>query len=664
MDMEATWAFVGFSMCFFYFILGLFAHYKPQYSYQIAWVFLLAILSTITAGSLMNFGFITPALYLSMLAPIFATFLLGFRGGFIFACLSILILIALYQVEINMNLEFKGLLIEDQKKLKLIVIILGIFATLGVAYLFEKTKLKNEINLENAFKDIESSEFLLNETSKIANIGGWSLETHTGKLWWSEQTYRIHELEVNSPISVERAVKFYTEDSRKTISQAIEHAIKSGTGWELQAQIVTAKNRLIWVEAVGQVFKDEHNQITLKGTFQDITEKKMFQNQLDESYKKLMKAAMAKSQFLANMSHEIRTPMNGVLGHAELLSEETLEEHQKKYVKSIILSGRSIMKILNDILDFSKIEAGKLSIDMHDFNVKEEMKSIFDLYMTSAQSKGLDFNINISDGLPEWVYSDATRIRQIISNLVSNSLKFTDKGVVSISVEKMKEDGERIEIRFSVQDSGIGIKIEDKEKLFEEFSQADLSTTRKYGGTGLGLAICQKLVKLLGSDLKVESEYGKGTTFFFDLKVKNGTPVSQESKDKHLSTLLDAKNLRLLLVEDIPLNQNIAKELLKRLGITADIANHGKEALDLIKNKPYDVILMDCQMPVMDGYEATQEIRKLNLNKQPIIIALTANALSGDRELCEAAGMNDYISKPFTKKKLRETLEKWAQSFD
>ncbi|WP_282604322.1 ATP-binding protein [Pelagibius sp. Alg239-R121] len=375
-------------------------------------------------------------------------------------------------------------------------------------------------------------------------------------------------------------------------------------------------------------------------------------------------ASRAKSEFLANMSHEIRTPMNGIIGTTSLMTATELSKKQQEYVATIRNSSESLLQLINDILDFSKIEAGKLDFEILPFDLEilmEEVRSVMSVHV----KEGVEFQIAWQKDAPRYVQGDSGRIRQVLFNLVSNAIKFTEEGHVRISVDAIGERNGKQEFRVAVKDSGIGIPADKLDYIFDKFSQAEESTTRKFGGTGLGLAICSKLVEKMDGTIGVDSVFGEGATFWFTMSLALST--AEEAGENAGSDEIDVKNLRfdktkILLVEDNTVNQIIATEMLKQFGCQITPAANGKEAVERNSKQEFDLILMDCQMPEMDGFEATGVIRKRenekNLPATPIV-ALTANAMKGDRDKCFAAGMDDYVSKPVKKETLAAAILKW-----
>ncbi|PHS28936.1 MAG: hypothetical protein COA85_02405 [Robiginitomaculum sp.] len=393
----------------------------------------------------------------------------------------------------------------------------------------------------------------------------------------------------------------------------------------------------------------------------DVTLNRSVQRNAEEARKQAEKANQAKSEFLAMMSHELRTPMNAVLGMAGLLVKSDLDHEQSENVKTLLDAGDVLMSVLNDILDLSKIEAGKLQVENIDVDIRHALRKLERLWRPNIEDKGLNFTVNIDDNVPSAIKGDPVRIRQVLFNLLSNAAKFTQKGEVAIHVSAKPGSGAETSITFEVRDTGIGMSEEEQGRLFSTFEQADGSITRRFGGTGLGLAISRQLAHLMKGDITVRSTPDVGTIFTLVLNTRSAQMQTLAKTENSTQKKELKKGVRILAVEDNPINQRVLASFLRPVGGEITWAGHGEEALELAAISQFDVILMDIQMPVMDGLTATRELRAgTSRNADTPIIAMTANAMLGDRETCLAAGMYDYISKPIDPRALYTAIARAA----
>jgi PAS domain S-box-containing protein len=532
----------------------------------------------------------------------------------------------------------------------------------------------------------EEHETLLRQIGELAHIGAWAVDLESGRLSATDEVARIHEADPASVDTLASALQFVNEQDKARIGALIEGAVERGESWDIEVLMHTRPGRQKWVRVLGSPVTENGRVVRLRGTVQDVTEGRRMELELSrhrthlEEQVQVRTAELAvakeaaeavnrsKSQFLATMSHEMRTPMNAIIGLTHLLQKSPLDASQRTHAQKIGAAASHLRHIIDDVLDLSRVEAEKLVLESAVFRLDVLLEQVRSMMIERVEERGLVLRVQTDDGVPPTLRGDVTRLRQALLNYLSNAVKFTEQGSVTLTVAVVERGEDAVLLRFEVSDTGIGIDERDLARLFNAFEQADASTTRKYGGSGLGLSITRRLARLMGGDAGASSELGRGSRFWFTarLGVVAGVadPATPCLTDVRARLEREFGGKRILLVEDHDINREVLLALLRNAGLRADVAADGVEALERAAACRYDLVLMDLQMPRLNGIDATRLLRGLpGWNAVPVI-AVTANAFADDRAACAAAGLDDFIAKPVEPEAFYALLLRWLGAGD
>ncbi|MEY2470099.1 MAG: hypothetical protein QOF21_2797, partial [Actinomycetota bacterium] len=550
--------------------------------------------------------------------------------------------------------------VSDLLALDAFVAVLAFTGLLLAAVVFQRDRMQRELRQSNALLEArvaERTEALrvdrerLAEAQRIAHIGSFEWDVSRDVISWSDEMLRLFGFDRDdAPNVFAGAFARVHPDDLDGASAVVQGVLTTGDPYATEFRVLLPDGVVRWLHAEGRCRVIDGQVTGISGICQDITERQADKETIAAALDEAREASRLKTAFLANMSHEIRTPMNGVLGMLGLLLETELDETQQDYVETMATSAEALTLIIDDVLDVSKIEAGKFTLDPLSFELHMLIEDTVASFAPAARGKGITLSGTIGADVPATIFGDRLRLRQVIANLLSNAVKFTEAGSVDLVVRV-----DSWSLVFEVLDTGIGIPEDTRARLFEPFVQADESTTRRFGGTGLGLAICRQLATLMNGEIGVAARESGGTRFWFSIPLKF-TAVEVEKRATRKPTTIPRANGRVLVVEDNAVNRKVAVGMLENLGYTASIAVDGVEAVEAFAADSFDVVLMDCQMPRMDGYDATRAIRALEVDRHTPIVALTASAMASDRDLCLAAGMDDYLAKPVNKETLAAVL--------
>lgn len=516
-------------------------------------------------------------------------------------------------------------------------------------------------NSTNSQLELESLNDRLRLALDASGIGVWEWRLKENHLWWDSHMYRLYG------IHPERFSGAYDAwqaglhpDDKAAAEAAIQLALDGSKPFDCEFRVRWPSGDIRHIRAIATVHRNQNGDATkMIGVNWDISDAKTQESKLKLAKEKALQANNAKSQFLSNMAHEIRTPMNGLLGFLELLQETNMDEEQKSYLSTASNSGRSLLLLLNDILDYSKIEAGQLDFNVEPCNISSLVLDQIQLFEAISKEKNVNIKLNSKIEENQSFKLDSLRIKQILSNLIGNAVKFTDKGTIDVDLSYSSSEN----LKFMIKDEGIGIPQDRVGNIFKPFEQSEKDTTRQFGGTGLGLSIVHKLVTLMGGRVHCDSKVGVGSTFVVEIpSLMTESPNIDKIETSNATIKQESSfELRVLVVEDNPINAKLVMTRLAKFGIDAELASNGQEAVDIIKESQYDLILMDINMPIMNGYEATEIIRRIDYIIQPQIYALTANAFEEDKKLANDSGMDGHIVKPFRRKDILRILTKVSE---
>ena len=508
--------------------------------------------------------------------------------------------------------------------------------------------------------ELRESEERLRLALECGRMGVWDWDVLNDVVTWSEETYRLFGLPGTDPAGNLIDVHSHlVDEDRAAVLARVQEALQEGSGdlYEVEFRLRNGAGEVRWAEGRGRVIRDASGRaVRMTGVVSDITDRKEREAEMARMRERAEAAARAKSEFLANMSHEIRTPLHAVIGMAGLLEQSELGPEQKECVETIRAGANHLLSLVDEVLDFSKIEAGRVELSREAFSPSECLREVVSLLAPRAGAKGLELRTTFAPDVPRRVEGDPARLRQVLVNLIGNAIKFTPRGSVSVSLRRDEDGRGRAGLSFEVADTGIGIPEEVLPRLFDAFEQGDASLTRRYGGTGLGLAISKRLVELMGGTMRAARRESGGSVFRFFVPLPAVAAEGVRAPAAPSAPL--RTDLRVLLVEDNQINRIVALRMIERLGLSAETACTGAEAVLACAQSTFDVVFMDVQMPVMGGIEAARRIREAGRGRPPWIVALTANAFAENERACREAGMNDFLSKPFTLEKLAETLRR------